>query len=53
MFRKVSETPEWQDYVQRTSQSGRFIGSDEMRGIVQAEESATREIFAAEGWLAN
>jgi tripartite-type tricarboxylate transporter receptor subunit TctC len=53
VFRKVSETPEWQDYVQRTSQSGRFIGGDEMRGIIQAEETATREIFAAEGWLAN
>jgi tripartite-type tricarboxylate transporter receptor subunit TctC len=53
VMRKVSETPEWKDYIQRTSQSGRFFGPDEMRTHIQAEETATREIYRAEGWLVN
>ncbi|MCI0755381.1 Bug family tripartite tricarboxylate transporter substrate binding protein [Teichococcus vastitatis] len=51
LFRRVSETPEWKDYVTRTSQSGRFVSGDEMRQVIQKEESETREIFSEAGWL--
>jgi putative tricarboxylic transport membrane protein len=53
LFRRVSETPEWKDYVQRTSQSARFLAGDEMRAMIREEERATREIFVAEGWTSN
>ncbi len=53
LFRKVSETAEWKDYVERTSQSGRFVTGDEFRGVMEQDAKMTREIFAAEGWMAN
>jgi putative tricarboxylic transport membrane protein len=53
VMRKVSETPEWKDYIRRTSQSGRFLGPDEMRTHIQAEAAATKQIYEAEGWLVN
>jgi putative tricarboxylic transport membrane protein len=53
VFRRVSETPEWRDYIQRTSQSAAFMGPDEMRPLMQREEAAARELYAAEGWLVN
>jgi putative tricarboxylic transport membrane protein len=53
LMRRVSETPEFQDYVTRTSQSGRFVSGDEMRSMIREEEQATRQIFETEGWLTN
>ncbi|EHL99991.1 hypothetical protein HMPREF9946_02899 [Acetobacteraceae bacterium AT-5844] len=53
VMRKVSETEEFRDYVTRTSQSGQFLSGDAMRGMIQQEEQATRQIFEAEGWLTN
>ena len=53
VMRKVSETPEWQDYVTRTSQSSTFMAPDALRALMQKEEAAAREVYAAEGWLVN
>ena len=53
VMRRVSETPEWRDYIQRTGQSGVFMGAEEMRPMMQREEAASRELYAAEGWLLN
>ncbi|WP_431283602.1 Bug family tripartite tricarboxylate transporter substrate binding protein [Humitalea sp. 24SJ18S-53] len=53
VMRRVSETPEWQDYILRTSQSGQFITGDAMVQAMAQEERETRAIFAAEGWVAN
>lgn len=51
VFRKVSETPEWKDYVTRTSQSSEFITGDAMRKVIASEEGDTRKIFSEAGWL--
>ena len=51
LFQKVSQTPEFQDYITRTSQSGQFLSGEAMRSMIAADQSATREIFTAEGWL--
>lgn len=53
VMRKVSETPEWKDYVQRTSQTAVFLPPEQMRPLMQREEEAAREIYGAEGWLVN
>ena len=53
VLRRVAETPEWQDYLQRTSQSGVFLSPDEMRALMGREEQAARELYGAEGWLVN
>ncbi|MFC3123662.1 Bug family tripartite tricarboxylate transporter substrate binding protein [Pseudoroseomonas globiformis] len=51
VFRRVSETPEWKDYVTRTSQNGQFVSGDAMRERIKAEEASTRTIFEEAGWL--
>ena len=51
VFRQVSETPEWKDYISRTSQNGEFMSGDAMVKRIKAEESDTRKIFEEAGWL--
>jgi len=53
VMRKVSETPEWQDYIQRTSQTAALLSPDQMRALMQTEERAARELYGPEGWLVN
>ncbi|MCQ4160312.1 tripartite tricarboxylate transporter substrate-binding protein [Roseomonas sp. GC11] len=53
VLRRVSETPEWQDYIQRTSQSAALLTPGQMRALMQTEEAAARELYGAEGWLVN
>ncbi|HWX46557.1 MAG TPA: tripartite tricarboxylate transporter substrate-binding protein [Roseomonas sp.] len=51
VFRRVSETPEWKEYVSRTSQNGEFMSGDAMVKRIKAEEAETRKIFEEAGWL--
>jgi tripartite-type tricarboxylate transporter receptor subunit TctC len=53
VMRRVSETPEWQEYIQRTSQSAALLTPDEMRALMRTEEQAARELYGPEGWLVN
>lgn len=53
LFRKISETPEWAEYIQRTSQTARFMAGDELRRFITEDERKAREIFREEGWLVN
>ncbi|MBB5692360.1 Bug family tripartite tricarboxylate transporter substrate binding protein [Muricoccus pecuniae] len=53
VMRRVAETPEWKDYLQRTSQSAALMSPAEMRAMAEREERAAREIYAPEGWLVN
>lgn len=52
LFRKVSETPEWQEYVAKTSQTGRFLAGEELKSFVATNQSETAEVFEREGWTA-
>ncbi|MDJ0389192.1 tripartite tricarboxylate transporter substrate-binding protein [Roseomonas sp. E05] len=51
VFRRASETPEWKDYVSRTSQNGELVTGDAMVKRINAEEADTRKIFEEAGWL--
>ena len=55
VLKKVSETPEWKEYVTRTSQSTRFLTGEAFarRTIEEGQSPASRDIFQAEGWLIN
>lgn len=53
VMQKVSETPEWKEYITRTSQSARFMTGTAMTDYMRAETEASRDIFRAEGWLVN
>lgn len=52
VLRKVSETPEWKDYIERTVQTGKFLAGAELTAFVEADEKASRDVFEREGWIA-
>ncbi|MBL8590644.1 MAG: tripartite tricarboxylate transporter substrate binding protein [Methylobacteriaceae bacterium] len=52
VLRKVSETPEWQEYITRTVQTGQFLAGAELKAFVEGDEKASREVFEREGWIA-
>ena len=51
VMKKVSETPEWKEYIPRTVQTGQFLSGDTMKSFVAADEKASREVFEREGWV--
>jgi tripartite-type tricarboxylate transporter receptor subunit TctC len=53
VMQRVTETPEWQEYITRTSQSTRFLTGDAFADHIRRDVAASRDIFQAEGWLIN
>jgi tripartite-type tricarboxylate transporter receptor subunit TctC len=53
VFKKVSETPEWKDYLEKTSQTGRYIAGAELKKFIDEDEKRTRKMYEEEGWLVN
>ena len=51
VLKKVRETPEWKDYIERTSQTDRFMSGDEFRKFVAEDEAKNKKVFEKEGWL--
>jgi putative tricarboxylic transport membrane protein len=53
LLRKVRETPDWKDYIQRSSQTDRFMDAAELSAFIGTDEPRARDIFKSEGWLVN
>lgn len=53
LMKKVSETPEWQDYLKKTSQTGRFLSGDDLKSFIANSQGNALKVFKAEGWLVN
>src|SRR5215203_2154838 len=53
VFKKVSETPEWKQYLENTSQTGRFMAGAELKKFIDEDEVRTRKMYEEEGWLVN
>ena len=53
LMKKVSETPEWKEYVTKTSQTGRFLAGDEFKNFIANSQDNALKVFKAEGWLVN
>jgi putative tricarboxylic transport membrane protein len=51
MMRKVQGTPEWKDYVERTSQTSVFLTGDEFNKFIHDDIERIHKIAAEEGWL--
>jgi tripartite-type tricarboxylate transporter receptor subunit TctC len=51
VLRKVFETPEWQEYIARTSQSGAFMAGADFRAFIAMDEERSRKVFEEQGWL--
>jgi len=52
VLEKVSQTPEWKEFVARTAQTGRFMKGKEFADFVANDEAANKKVFEAEGWIA-
>lgn len=52
LMEKVSKTPEWQEFVTRTAQTGRFMKGKELNDFVAKDEAANKKVFEAVGWVA-
>ena len=52
VLKKVSETPEWKEYIERTSQTGKFLSGDEFKSFIADDQAKNRKVFEREGWIA-
>lgn len=53
MMRKVQGTPEWKEYVERTSQTSVFLTGEEFNKFMNGDIERIHKIAAEEGWLVN
>jgi tripartite-type tricarboxylate transporter receptor subunit TctC len=53
VLKKVTETPEWKDYLERTAQTGRFMAGADFKAFIEEDEKRTRKVYEEEGWLVN
>src|SRR5262249_206975 len=51
MMRKVQGTPEWKEYVERTSQTSVFLTGDEFTKFMHEDIERIHKIAARGGWL--
>jgi tripartite-type tricarboxylate transporter receptor subunit TctC len=53
VLKKVTETPEWKDYLEKTAQTGRYMAGADFKGFIEEDEKRTRKVYEEEGWLVN
>ncbi len=51
ILKKVSETPEWKTYIERSSQSDRFLTGDALRAYIKQDAERAIEVFKREKWI--
>ncbi|WP_265502627.1 tripartite tricarboxylate transporter substrate binding protein [Paracoccus beibuensis] len=49
-LRNVAESDAWQEYLNKTSQTGVFLSGEELSQFITENETSAVEVFAAEGW---
>ncbi len=53
VLKKVTETPEWKDYLTKTAQTGRYMAGAEFKAFLEEDEKRTRKMYEEENWLVN
>jgi|SRR5579884_1095545 len=51
VMRKVQDTPEWKEYIRRTSQTNTFLTGDEFKKFIDEDLERVRKVAAEQGWL--
>jgi putative tricarboxylic transport membrane protein len=51
VLKKVSETPEWKTYIERSSQSDVFLTGDALRAYIKQDAERAIEVFKREKWI--
>lgn len=50
VMNKVRETPEWKQYIERTSQTDQFLTGNALRAFIKTDSTRASEVFKREGW---
>jgi tripartite-type tricarboxylate transporter receptor subunit TctC len=53
LMRKVQATPEWKEYIERTSQTDTFLTGAEFDKFMNEDIEHVRKVAAEQGWLIN
>src|SRR5215212_9121539 len=48
VLKKVTETPEWKDYLTKTAQTGRYMAGPELKAFLEEDEKRTRKVYEEE-----
>jgi tripartite-type tricarboxylate transporter receptor subunit TctC len=51
VMRKVVETPEWKEYVERTSQTSHFAAGADLQKLIDTDIERTKKIGVEQGWI--
>ena len=51
VLQKVRETPDWKEYIERTSQTNRFIAGADLKSFIASDDAKNRKVFEQEGWV--
>ncbi|MEH2483218.1 putative tricarboxylic transport membrane protein [Nitrobacteraceae bacterium AZCC 2146] len=51
LVKKVQNTPEWKEYIDRTSQTDTFLTGNTLSKFIEEDVKRTHEVAAQEGWL--
>jgi tripartite-type tricarboxylate transporter receptor subunit TctC len=51
LMKKVQSTPEWKEYIERSSQTDTFLTGEALNKFIKDDIERTRKIAADEGWL--
>jgi putative tricarboxylic transport membrane protein len=51
VLKKVNETPEWKEYIERTSQTDRFLVGQDLKTFIASDDTKNRKVFEQEGWV--
>lgn len=51
VLEKVSQTPEWKEFIQRTAQTAKFMKGQEFTDFVAKDDAANKKVFEEEGWV--
>lgn len=51
LLKKVSEAPEWKTYIERSSQSDRFLTGDALQAYIKQDAERATEVFKRENWI--
>ena len=50
-MKKVEDTPEWAEYIKRTSQTNTFLTGDEFQKFIKGDIEHVHQIAQEQGWL--
>ncbi len=53
VLKKVTETPEWKDYLTKTAQTGNYKAGADLKTFIDEDDKRTRKMYEEEGWLVN